>query len=233
MNVLAFGAHPDDIELYCGGTLAKYARAGHAVTIAVICNGDSGYEGLPPQEVARMREQESCNAAAVINATAHHLRYPDHRVPTDDLIKSRIVEIIRLSKPQVVISHDPNDCFVDHVRSSELVEECLFMAFHSNIETESPAITPPTTLFYMDTVAGLGFEPQEFVDITPVFDTKRRMLQCHQSQIVLWKDNPVLETMEMMEVTARFRGIQAFVRYAEAFRRPQLWTRMTTERLLP
>jgi LmbE family N-acetylglucosaminyl deacetylase len=233
VNVLAFGAHPDDIELYCAGTLAKYARDGHPVTMAVICSGDSGYEGLPPKEVARMREEESCKAAAIIGATTHHLRYSDHQVPTDDTIKQQISEIIRSASPVVLITHDPNDCFVDHVRTSELVEECLYMARDRTIVTSYPAAEGPVVLFYMDTVAGLGFQPQEFVDITDVFETKRRMVECHESQIVQWKDHPALDTMEMMEVTARFRGLQVGVRYAEVFRRADKWDRTFHERLLP
>jgi len=68
MRVLAVGAHPDDVEFSCGGTLAKYAQAGHTVIIAYATNGDKGHFRIPPPELALVREREARTAAAVIGA---------------------------------------------------------------------------------------------------------------------------------------------------------------------
>lgn len=233
VNVLAIGAHPDDVELYCAGTLAKYARQGHSPCIAVICSGDSAALGATPDETARIREQDSKEAAALIGADIHHLRYPDHRIPTDDTIKNQLIEIMRLCCPQVIITHDPNDCYTDHKRTSALVEECIYMAGQANIETQSPPIPQHPYLFYMDTVGGLHFDPHYYVDITSVFDMKRKMLACHSSLTEQTSRFPWGDLAETMDYTARFRGMQAGVRYAEAFRFPREWTWQITNNPLP
>lgn len=234
VNVLAFGAHPDDIELYCGGTLAKYAQAGHSVTMAVICNGVAGRGEMGPDEIIQIRAHESLEAASVIGADTVHLGYPDHQIPVDNSIKSRIIEIIRAARPSVVFVHAPDDCYLDHERTSTLVEECLNLAPDRELETESPPLTEWPPLYYMDTVSGLGFEPDEFVDITDVFDIKRKMTECHASQLAVWRsDTSVDSPVDMMEISARFRGIQCGVRYAEAFRAANKWGRFWVSRVLP
>ncbi len=234
MNVLAFGAHPDDIELYCGGTLAKYTRAGHSVTMAVICNGVAGRGNTGPEEIIRIRAQESLQAASAIGADSVHLGYPDHRIPMDDSVRYRITDIIRRARPSVVFVHAPHDCYLDHVRTSTLVEECLDLAPDRQVETESPPLSEWPPLYYMDTVSGLGFEPDEFVDITDVFSIKRKMIECHASQLAVWDSDPSVDSpADMMEISARFRGIQCGVRYAEGFRIAHKWGRLWVSRVLP
>jgi LmbE family N-acetylglucosaminyl deacetylase len=234
VNVLAIGAHPDDIELYCAGTLARYAAAGHKVAMAVVCSGATGVHSLPLDEAARLRELESLRSASLIGAEAHHLRYLDHQIPSDEAPLLRITDLIRRAEASVVITHDPNDCFIDHKRTTQLVEEAIDLAVQPNVQTESPPASVHPVLFYMDTVTGLAFQPSDFVDVTPVFDVKRRMLECHQSQIqpiLDDSDEPII--MELMEISARFRGIQCAVRYAEAFRQQLKYDRSMTWRLLP
>jgi LmbE family N-acetylglucosaminyl deacetylase len=233
VNVLAIGAHPDDIELFCGGTLAKYSQAGHAVHVAVVCNGVAGRGNRGADQIVPVRRQESTSAADVIGAAISHLGYPDHAIPVDDDIKIAIAEVIRKSNPLVVISHAPEDCYLDHERVSLLVEECIYLAPSREIETDSPPLTAWPMLYYMDTVSGLGFEPAEFVDITDVFDLKRHMIECHASQLDLWGSDPTGGALEMMEIAGRFRGIQCGVRYAEGFRAAHKWGRLGTQRFLP
>jgi len=90
---------------------------------------------------------------------------------------------------------------------------------------------PP--ICYMDTVSGLSFDPDEFVDISPVFELKRKMLECLETDVAPYRGHPVLDTMEWVEITARFRGIQSGVRYAEAFARSPYWGSSLPTRLLP
>ncbi|MBN2565115.1 MAG: PIG-L family deacetylase [Candidatus Eisenbacteria bacterium] len=233
MNVLAIGAHPDDIELSCGGTLAKYSRAGNAVSMAIVCNGVAGRGDRAPEEIVRVRREGSTSAAAVIGASVFHLGYPDHAVPVDEDIKIAITEVIRQARPLVVISHAPEDCYLDHERVSQLVEECIYLAPYPEVETDSPPLTDLPLLYYMDTVTGLGFEPEEFVDVTDVFDLKRQMLGCHQTQFEIQPSDTSDSPPQMMEVAARFRGIQCGVRYAEGFRVALKWGRVGTHRFLP
>ena len=233
MNILAFGVHPGDIEYFCGGTLAKYAQAGHAVSMAIMCKGDCAPFPIDQEEYLRNCEEESRKAAAIIGATLYHIGFWDFRIPRDEADKDRIVRVVREAQPDVIITHGPGDYLVDHTIASELVEECALMAPQVGIVTDSLAPTRGAHLLHMDTLSGLGFTPDEFVDITNVFETKLQMLLCHESVLAPWRGHPVLDSVEMMEVSARYRGIQANVRYAEAFRRDRKWGWATAHRFLP
>lgn len=233
MNVLAIGAHPDDIELYCGGTLARCVQRGRGVSIAVICTGTSARGSMPIEEAVGVRREESIQAARIIGASIHHLGYPDLRIPAGREPCLRLLEVIRRVRPNVILTHAPNDIYPDHRRTNELVETTIHMIQEECGHGETGAPPPFPLVYYMDTVFGRGFHPTDFVNITPVFETKRQMLACHESQIVPWKQDPILDTMEMMEVCARFRGIQANVQYAEAFRIEPMWDRTSHRRLLP
>ncbi len=234
MNILAIGAHPADIEMHCGGTLAKYAAQGHRIVIVVVCDGAGGQRRLPIEETRRVRELEVRKAAKLIGAETIHLHYPDHMIPINMTTLFKMTDVLRQVRAQIVITHDPNDCFVDHQRTNQVVEEAIYLVTQDRIETDhSPSPYHPT-LFYFDTVTGLSFQPTDYVDVTEVMNLKRKLIECHQSQFELppqYIDEPTI--MEMTEVAARFRGIQCGVRYAEAFRQELKWDRTMTWRVLP
>ena len=233
MNVLAIVAHPDDCVMMCGGTLARYAQGGHNVVMAVFCQGASCMPSLPAEQAAQIRGQETRAGAQLIGADLVIFGRADGGVATDETARRWVVEVIRRTSPDVILSHHPSDYIPDHRRAAELVDDCAIEATCPHIVTESPPCSQLSLVFYMETVSGLGFVPEEFVDITDTFETKRRMLACHESDIGSWRDHPVVDMMEWIEVVARFRGIQAGVRYAEAFCRAPIWGRMETRRLLP
>jgi LmbE family N-acetylglucosaminyl deacetylase len=85
----------------------------------------------------------------------------------------------------------------------------------------------------MDNLAGIAFLPSEYVDITAVMETKRRMLECHQSQVKPMRELAHTDLLEMMEVQARFRGLAAGCKYAEGFTRLEAYQRGLTRRVLP
>ena len=233
MNILAFGAHPDDIVLLCGGTLAKYASAGHKIFMAVVCRGDAVTTTLPPEEFGRLREEELRRSAAIINATVFPLGFPDFAIPSDYRVKLQIVEIIRRVTPEVIFTHDEEDYTMDHRRTAELLDDCFIMSRATGVKTESPSCSRHLMIYHMDTVGGGSFVPDVFVDITDFYHIKRKMMECHETEVLPYQGDPVVDTLEWMEVTARYRGIQAGVRYAEAFRWPRRWSRMEIQHLLP
>ncbi|MBS1253294.1 MAG: hypothetical protein MAG451_02343 [Anaerolineales bacterium] len=108
-----------------------------------------------------------------------------------------------------------------------------FIASLPNIETDHPAhpVVPP--LYYMDTLAGKGFHPTEYVDITSTIETKRRMLACHESQVKWLKDHDDIDIMAFMEVVAETRGYQSGVAFAEGFKHEDVWPRTPAGRVLP
>ena len=233
MNVLAVAAHPVDIEITCAGALIKYARAGHGVTMVVMCGADSVAGGVPLEQWRAAWEAEAEQAAAIIGASLHLLGYPEVSIPPDDGPAMRLLEILRRVKPRVVITHAPDDGLVDHQRTSGAVEHAVNMAQTPTIEIDLPPVDVHPFLIYMDNCAGLDFQPEEYVDITDVFDIKRQMVEAHRLLNAPWQGHPVMDTMDIVEVCSRLRGLQCGVRYAEAYRRAQKWGRMAPERLLP
>ena len=233
MNVLAVAAHPVDIEMTCAGALVKYARAGHGVTMVAMCGADSAARGVPQEKWHARWGAEAQQAAAIIGAYLHLLGYPEVSIPPDDGPAMRLLEILRRVQPRVVITHAPDDGLVDHQRTSEAVEHAVNMAQTPTIEIDLPPVEIYPFLVYMDNSAGLNFHPEEYVDITDVFEIKREMVEAHRSLNEPWQGHPVLDTMDIVEVCSRYRGLQCGVRYAEAYRRVQKWGRMSAERLLP
>jgi len=222
LNVLAIGAYASEIVLLCGGTLAKYSLAGHSTAIAVMCRAGARHPEFTP-EMAEADAQEFRNAAAVISARTYDLQLPQFNVCDDYETKLKVTEIIRQVQPKLILTHDRNDYAQDYRTTSEIVTESMFMSRQQGIKTGSPAVVQHPDVAFADTVAGIAFDPEQYVDITEVIDVKRRMLQAFAREVEEFKDNPVVEMLEFMEVTARYRGIQSGYRYAEAFRWPHRW----------
>jgi LmbE family N-acetylglucosaminyl deacetylase len=232
--VLAFGAHPDDLEFQIGGTLAKYAARGHRVTMAVVTNGDVGSSTLPMEEIAAIRHQEALNSAAVIGADLIWVGYHDEFFFHNEESRRRLIDVMRQARPDVVLCHWPEDYHPDHSLSGQAVRDARIMTAVPNIKTDHPPLAVIPKLFFYDTLAGINFTPEVYVDISNQFELKRQMLAAHESQNGWIKD--IFEGASisgMMEIQAKFRGFQAGVRYAEAFRAAETWPRAADFNLLP
>ena len=234
MRVLAVGAHPDDLEILCGGTLARYVRDGHDVVMCHATTGDMGSFVHSREEISRIRVEEARRAAAVIGAQHATLGLGDGEVNAADPAQKRlVVELMREARPDVVITHAANDYMGDHNEISKLVFECSFYATFANLETDRSRHDRVTPIYYMDTVAGLGFVPTEYVDVSDVIDTKASMLEAHETQLVWLRDHDGVDIVEQVRVATAYRGSQAGVAFAEAFRGSDAWLRVRTVRLLP
>jgi LmbE family N-acetylglucosaminyl deacetylase len=233
MRILAIGAHPDDLEILCAGTLARYAQAGHEVVMCLATDGTAGHMIIKPPELAQIREREARAAADVIKAEFIWLGFPDELIFNDRKTRLALVDAIRQARPDVIITHAPNDYHPDHRMVSRLVFDASFVASLPNIETGRPAHPAVPPLYYMDTLAGKGFHPTEYVDISATIDIKRQMLACHKSQLKWLKDHDNIDVMEFMEVVARTRGFQCNRPYAEGFRPADVWPRTASSRILP
>ena len=235
MNVLAICAHPDDAEIWCGGTLAKYAKRGDKVTIAIATYGEVGSITLPKQEIAEIRRKESIEAAKVIGAELIWMGYPDEFLFDTADTRLSFIEAMRASQADVVLTHWPDDLYnPDHTITGQVANDVAIMTTVPNIVTQSPPLAKIPIVYFIESVAGLGFQPEEYVDITDVLEEKKLMLSKHESQIGDWlQDQYGSNAMEMIEVIARFRGIQSGVRYAEGFIRAKAYPRNITGSLLP
>jgi LmbE family N-acetylglucosaminyl deacetylase len=234
MRVLAVGAHPDDLEILCGGTLARFVREGHEVTMCHATAGDKGSFVHGRQEISRIRIAEAACAAEIAGARSECLGLADGEILASDPAQRRlVVALVRRVRPDLIITHHPGDYMSDHDEVSRLVTDCSFHATLPNFEADGPHHTIVPPIFFMETLMGLGFAPVEFVDIGETMETKVAMLEAHESQLTWLRDHDGIDVTEQMTVTARFRGQQCGVAYAEAFAPCLRWLRGTTRRLLP
>lgn len=231
MNVLAIGCHPDDIEVACAGTMAKYKKMGHNVVACHVTNGNLGHAIIQPDELRTMRIAEAKKAGSLAGIEAITCDVGDLLVYDNKEQRDKVVEVIRYAKPDVIITHSPNDYMPDHVAVSKLVFDATFSASVPHYGTgEAAKLTP---LYYMDTLAGVNFMPTEYVDISDEIDIKLDMLECHESQMKWMRDHDHIDFAEFVKTCARFRGLQCGVQYAEAFTQCYAWPKITTKRMLP
>jgi LmbE family N-acetylglucosaminyl deacetylase len=195
MNVLALGAHPDDIEYGCGGMLTKYAERGHDVFLWIASDGSLGGEGA-------VRRQEQTDSALIMGAREVFWGdYRDTEVPLTRELIGRIESVIKQIKPRMIFVHYPDDTHQDHRNLAQ--------------GTMSATRYVPNFLFYEGPTTQ-NFAPNCFTDVEKVLDKKLASLEAHRSQVA--KTNiEDLTILELAVSSANFRGIQARVKYAEAF----------------
>jgi LmbE family N-acetylglucosaminyl deacetylase len=215
--------------------LARYAAAGHQVTMAVFTDGSMGDPQTPPETLAEIRRGEAQAAAAVIGARLLWPGVTDELVFPDAPQRRIMIDLLRQADPDVIITHSPGDYHPDHRYVSQLVFDSYFQKGLPHIpgQAEPACRFGQAHVYYMDNVGGIGFLPAEYVDITQVIQTKRQMLACHQSQIKPMRELAHTDMLEMMEVQARFRGLAAGCRFAEGFCLLQAYQRGLSRRILP
>src|SRR5205085_3611390 len=122
---------------------------------------------------------EARESASKIDAELIWMGFADEFIYPDHATRMSFVEMIRHARPDVILTHSPNDYHQDHRTVSELVFVSSFIAAVPHVQSESPRHTAIPPIYYMDTLAGLDFLPTEYVDITETLTTKQRMLSCH------------------------------------------------------
>ncbi|MEK7752678.1 MAG: PIG-L family deacetylase [Acidobacteriota bacterium] len=227
-RILSIHAHPDDSEIMAGGTLALLAQRGHAITIVSMAPGDCGTEEYPPEEISAIRREEARRAAELIGAHYICAEFRDLAIFSDDPSRRRVVEILRRTEPDIVLTSSPTDYLCDHESTSLLVRDALFCAPAPNYLTRAENPAPPLKtiphLYLMDPAGGVDREaipvrPQFVVNVEPVFETKWNMLACHASQRNwLIKQHGMDDYMQTMKSWTQARAALAGLRYGEGFR---------------
>ena len=232
MNVLAVGCHPDDIEISCCGTLAKCVKRGDKVTVCHVANGNMGHEIISPEELRVIRANEAKKAGSLAGIEVVTLDIGDLLPNGCDIAqRDKLVTLIKEVQPDFIITHSPTDYMPDHLAVSKLVFDASFAASVPHYGTEGKAAVCP--IFYMDNLAGMNFNPTEYVDISDEIDLKINMLECHESQLKWMRDHDHIDFAEFVRTCSRFRGIQCGVQYAEAFCQELVWPKVVARRLLP
>ncbi len=173
--VVAFGAHPDDIELGCGGTLIRLAQNGHEVILIDLTRGELGTRGT-----VETRGKEAAAAAALLGAAVReNLGLPDGNVRSTPAAKRRVAEVVRRFRPGLVLLPHRKDRHPDHVHASRLVYEGTFLAGLPRYETEHPAFRPQRLAYYM---GWEPFLPSFVVDASAQFERKLAAIRVYESQ---------------------------------------------------
>lgn len=233
MRVMGIGAHPDDLEILCGGTLAKFRARGDEVVMCHASWGDMGHYQIMPEELSRIRSQEARDAADVIGAQPMELGFFDMRINYTEEAQARFIDAIREARPDLVITHHPNDYHSDHNAVTQLVLHATFGATLPHFATRHPNLQKLPIVYFMDTVVGLNFQPTDYVDISDFIQAKRDMLSKHQSQLVWLKEHDGVDIVENMVTMNKFRGLQCNVPFAEGFQKFQVFGRSAAGTLLP
>lgn len=220
-RALAVYAHPDDPEVSCGGTLARWSAAGAEVHVVICASGDKGTSDpeVRPQDLARRRAAEVAAATAALGVAGHHLLgHPDGEVENTAELRGELVALVRRLRPQVVVCPDPTAAFFG---SSYFNHRDHRQVGWATLDAVAPAAASPHYFpqagppHQVEAVYLSGtLQPDLWVEITGTIEAKARALLCHESQLG--------ETGEWLRQVVHQRaeegGRVAGVPYAEGFR---------------
>ena len=244
LNVIAFGAHPDDCDQRAGGVAAKYAALGHRVRFVSVTNGDAGHQAEGGGALAARRRAEATEAGRRIGIEYIVLDNHDGELLPTLAVREQIIRQIRQWNADLVLAPRPNDYHPDHRYTGILVQDAAYMVVVPNVAPDTPALRKNPVFMYFED----GFQkPQPFapdvaVSIDDVIEKKIDMLDAHVSQMYEWlpwvdgklesvpKDASARRrwlretraagpTAAVRAVLARWYGAEkgGAVRYAEAF----------------
>jgi len=216
LDVLAIGAHPDDVELGCGGTVALLARRGLQVGILHLTSGEMGTRGTPPE-----RREEAERAAGVVGAKALFLDCGDGGLRMGSREQDALIELLRRHRPEIVLGPSPKDRHPDHERAYTLVHEsCFYSGLVRRGEGEPHR--PAVVYSYMQHDP---FEPSFIVDVSSTWDVKLAALAEYHSQIFQpgeHRDEPATKIAseayrQAIEGRARHFGVLIGAEFGEPF----------------
>ena len=220
LDLLAIGAHPDDVELFAGGLVADCARRGYAVGIAHLTRGETATRGTPEE-----RRREALEAAKILGVPPERVAFldlGDALIENTPVNRLEVVRLLRRFRPQLVACHHPVDRHPDHRKASRLVEDALFYARLDRIDTGQPPHKPHGRFLFHNN--SLPPEPPSFIaDVTAGFSQKLEALRAYRSQF----HNPDYEGeetyissqgyFEQIEVRARYYGGFIGARFGEPY----------------
>ena len=177
VDLLAIAAHRDDVELLCGGTLARAAAQGHRTGVLDLTRGEMGSAGS-----ADLRGQEAEAAARILGLTARrNAGFPDAGLANTPETRLHVVRYIRAFRPRVVILPYMNGRHPDHRIASQLGYDACFLAGLGKLPLDEPPHRPEKILYSL-TYREEAIKPTFVVDITAQMETKMRAIQCYASQ---------------------------------------------------
>lgn len=176
LDILAFGAHPDDVELFAGGTMAKMASLGYATGIVDMSRGELGTRGTPS-----LRKQEAAKAAGILGVkTRENLGFADGDVMVTSGARLKVIRVLRKYRPRIVLTHYWDDKHPDHVNTSRLVAEAVHHSGLAKIKTGQERYRPPTLLFFK---LPTNLVPSFVVDVSDFVEQRTAAIAAYRSQL--------------------------------------------------
>ena len=180
LDILAFGAHPDDVELGCSGTILKEIALGKKIGIIDLTRGELGTRGS-----AEIRDQEANAAAAILGVSVReNLEMRDGFFVNDEAHQLKIIEMIRKYQPEIVLCNAIDDRHIDHAKGSQLVSDACFLSGLMKIETlsnnEPQRAWRPKQVYHY--IQWKNIEPDFVVDITGFVEKKTEAILAYKSQ---------------------------------------------------
>ena len=188
INVLVFGAHPDDCDFKAGGVAALYAQQGHRVKFVSVTNGDAGHHEMGGGPLALRRYAEAQAAAEVAGIEYELLDNHDGELMPTLENRYKIIRTIREFRADLIMTHRPNDYHPDHRYTSTLVQDAAYMVTVPNICALTPRLEKNPVIVYLSDgfMKPYPFTPDVVVGIDAVVEQKIDMLHCHVSQFYEW-----------------------------------------------
>jgi len=194
-RILAVYAHPDDAEIWSGGTLLAHRKAGDHTAVCVMTHGDGP------------RAAEARRGAEMLGAQLYHLPFPDRALSVNSTTFEAVAEILHQEQPQIILTHWEGDSHPDHVTTWAIVRSAILMA---KAENDLQA------LYWSDTYNGTGaqglFTPDCLIDVSDVWEEKLAAIAVHERQ-------PFAHYVEMVTHQCAIHGARGGVRWAEGLRR--------------
>ena len=216
LDVLAIGAHPDDIELSVSGTLIKLVELGHRVGVVDMVRGELGSRGTPA-----IRAREAKASAKIMElCMRENLRLKDGSIFDTPEARLRVVRVLRKYRPELVFTHYWDDRHPDHIYTSRIVAQACYLSGLAKINTKQERFRPGRIFYFM---IPHTLQPSFYVDISSQFEKKMQAVKAFRSQMF----DPgslepqtylsVSEFLPRLESLNRYYGTLIHTKYAEAF----------------
>ncbi|MFV8270402.1 PIG-L deacetylase family protein [Flavobacterium sp. GT2N3] len=205
LNIIAFGAHPDDCDAKFGGTAALYAKMGHKVKFVSLTNGDAGHQSMGGGVLGKRRRAEAQNAGKILGVSYDVLDNHDGELIPTLKVRHQVIRKIREWDADIVLGLRPNDYHPDHRNAGIVVQDAAYLVIVPNVTSDTPALKKNPVFLYMkdNFQKPYPFSTDIAVIIDDVVDQKIKALSAHESQMFEWlpwvrgdqeKDIPIGET---------------------------------------